>query len=74
MTPTVGSTPIAIAFDGANMWVTNTNSNAVSVLRVSDGALIKTASVGCNPDAIAFDGAFMWVANGGCGDNTVSKR
>jgi len=28
----VGSYPLGIAFDGANIWVTNTNSNTVNKL------------------------------------------
>ena len=30
LTPTVGSYPIAIAFDGANMWVVNNGDGTVS--------------------------------------------
>jgi DNA-binding beta-propeller fold protein YncE len=72
MTPTVGSIPFAIAFDGANMWVANQNAHTVSVLRASDGSNVMTPTVGSGPRAIAFDGAFMWVANQN--DGTVSKR
>ena len=42
MTPTVGSYPFYIAFDGVNMWVTNNADNTVSVLRASDGFPITT--------------------------------
>jgi len=68
----VGAYPSAIAFDGANMWVANNGSSSVSVLRASDGFLVRTVNVGSNPYAIAFDGAFMWVAN--ISSSSVSKR
>jgi hypothetical protein len=71
---TVGFSPTAIAFDGANMWVANSDSpngsGSVSVLRASDGFHVMTPTVGNFPDAIAFDGANMWVANNI--SNTVS--
>jgi hypothetical protein len=59
----VGASPRGIAFDGANMWVANYGSGSVSVLRASDGFLVRTLTIGSFPDAIAFDGANMWVAN-----------
>ena len=61
----VGSSPQALAFDGANIWVTNNSSNTVSVLRASDGYHVMTPTVGSSPQALAFDGANMWVANSG---------
>ena len=61
----VGTGSFALAFDGANMWVTNYNSNTVSVLRASDGYHVMTPTVGTYPHGIAFDGANMWVANDG---------
>jgi YVTN family beta-propeller protein len=66
----VGSGPVAVAFDGANMWVVNNNDATVSVLRASDGAHVMTPTVGGIPSGIAFDGANMWVTNSA--DNTVS--
>lgn len=62
---TVGTSPSGIAFDGANMWVTNYGDGTVSVLRASDGAQIRTPPVGAYPWGIAYDGVNMWVANGG---------
>jgi DNA-binding beta-propeller fold protein YncE len=59
----VGSSPTAIAFDGANLWVANFFGNNVTELRASDGANLGTFAVGSNPRAIAFDGANLWVAN-----------
>jgi DNA-binding beta-propeller fold protein YncE len=63
--------PQGVAFDGANIWVTNGNSATVSKLRASDGTLLGTFTVGSTPQGVAFDGANIWVANGN--SNTVSK-
>ena len=59
----VGSAPSGIAFDGANIWVTNYWSNSVTKLRANDGANLGTFTVGELPAGIAFDGANIWVAN-----------
>jgi len=37
------------AFDGANVWVVNDNSNKVTKLRASDGAVLGTFAVGGLP-------------------------
>jgi len=50
-----------VAFDGVNIWVTNSSSNTVSKLRGSDGVTLGTFSVGSNPLGVAFDGANIWV-------------
>jgi DNA-binding beta-propeller fold protein YncE len=71
-TYSVGANPAGIAFDGVNMWVTNSGSGTVSVLRASDGLHVITPTVGTSPMAVAFDGASMWVAN--YNSSTVSKR
>jgi DNA-binding beta-propeller fold protein YncE len=67
----VGTGPEGIAFDGANIWVTNWTSNNVTKLRASDGAILGTFAVGSSPTGIAFDGANIWVVN--VGSNSVSK-
>jgi DNA-binding beta-propeller fold protein YncE len=67
----VGVGPFGVAFDGANIWVTNLTSNNVTKLQASDGRVLGTFAVGMNPDSVAFDGANIWVAN--TGSNTVSK-
>src|SRR5215831_15317696 len=66
-----GKGPIALAFDGANMWTVNFSDNTVTKLRAKDGSLLGTFAVGTNPWAAAFDGANIWVTNRG--DSTVSK-
>jgi outer membrane lipoprotein-sorting protein len=59
----VGIAPFGVAFDGANIWVTNEGSNNVTKLRASDGTNLGTFPVGANPIGVAFDGANIWVAN-----------
>ena len=60
-----------MAFDGANIWVTNVGSNNVTKLRASDGTNLGTFPVGGNPPGVAFDGANIWVTNSNSG--TVTK-
>jgi hypothetical protein len=60
----VESGPLGIAFDGANIWVTNAGSNSVTKLRASDGANLGTFGVEFSPFGVAFDGANIWVTNG----------
>ena len=67
----VGSGPIAVAFDGSNIWVANAISSNVTKLRASDGANLGKFSVGSYPQAVTFDGANIWVANGDA--NNVTK-
>jgi DNA-binding beta-propeller fold protein YncE len=67
----VGGGPLAIGFDGANIWVADHFSDEVTELRASDGATLATFSVGRAPVAIALDGANVWAVNEGGG--TVSK-
>jgi len=67
----VGSVPIGVAFDGANIWVANSGSNTVTKLRTSSGANLGSFAVGSTPYAVAFDGANVWVANEN--GNTVTK-
>src|SRR5207247_8331811 len=67
----VGVVPRGVAFDGASVWVANSQSNSVTKLRASDGANLGTFPVGTQPFGVAFDGANIWVAN--LGSNTVTK-
>jgi hypothetical protein len=67
----VGHDPVAIAFDGSNIWVANEASKSVTKLRAADGASLGTYQVGTEPKAIAFDGSNIWVAN--YFDSTVTK-
>ncbi len=69
----VGTNPFGVAFDGANIWVTNGGGNNVTKLRASDGACVGTCTftVGNSPHGVAFDGANIWVVN--ASDNSVTK-
>jgi hypothetical protein len=67
----VGALPIGVAFDAANIWVTNINSSNVTKLRASDGANLGTFAGVNGPAGVAFDGANIWVAD--YGSDTVTK-
>ncbi len=60
----VGTQPQGAAFDGANIWVANSQSGNVTKLRAADGAVLGTFPVGGGPGYLTFDGANMWVNNG----------
>lgn len=57
----VGAKPVTLAFDGANIWVANQDSQTVSKLRASDGMALGTFPVGGVPYGLLFDGANIWV-------------
>ena len=59
-----GNKPVALAYDGENIWVANKFSHNVMKLRASDGSLVDTIKVGRSPEALLFDGNSVWVANG----------
>jgi hypothetical protein len=59
-----GSSPTGIAFDGANIWVTNfISSGTVTKLNAATGAIVGNYSVMPFPTRIAFDGTSVWVAS-----------
>src|SRR5262249_41344428 len=66
-TVTVGMAPSIPVFDGSNIWVPNNNSDSVSVVRASSGALLATLTGnGLNdPTPPAFDGQRILVTNVG---------
>jgi YVTN family beta-propeller protein len=61
----VGIAPTGVAFDGANIWVSNQGDGSVTVLQASNGQITETLALtkGASPYGIAFDGSAMWVAN-----------
>jgi DNA-binding beta-propeller fold protein YncE len=64
-TVTVGSSPSLPAFDGTKIWVPNIDSDSVSVVRASSGAVLQTLTgngLG-GPVAAAFDGQRVLVTN-----------
>jgi signal peptidase I len=67
----VGTLPLAICFDGTNIWVAGGYGDSVTKLRPSDGSVLGTYAVGHVPHALCFDGANIWVAN--YGNNSVTK-
>ena len=67
----VGTFPVGVAFDGADIWVANAASTNVTKLQASTGAVLGTYSVGFSPGEIAFDGANIWVVN--TASNNVTK-
>ena len=67
----VGSNPQGVAFDGANIWVCNFNSDTVSKLRANDGVLQGTFAVGASPSHAISVGTQIWVSNSG--NNTVTN-
>lgn len=60
-TYSVGSNPHDMAFDGANLWVLNSD-NTVTKLSASDGTVVGTYSVGSST-AMVFDGVSIWLAD-----------
>ena len=66
----VGSFPQFPVFDGHNIWVPNKSDNSLTVVRASDGTVLKTFSAGNgdqnglnNPITAAFDGQRILVTN-----------
>ena len=61
----VGSMPRGIAYCANNtIWVANNNSNKVTALNASTGALIGTYTVPYNPYAVnCSDGGYLWVTS-----------
>ncbi|HWZ84211.1 MAG TPA: hypothetical protein VNW47_16405 [Terriglobales bacterium] len=67
----VGVNPVAMAYDGANLWVVNQDSNTVTKVRGWDATVLGTFAVGTSPSAIAFDGTTMWVTSQG--GNSITR-
>jgi hypothetical protein len=65
-TVTVGVTPQFPIFDGANIWVPNLDSNSVTVVRASSGAVLQTLTGNglAGPAEAAFNGERVLVTDG----------
>ena len=65
-TVTVGANPVVPVYDGTSIWVPNSNSNSVSVVRASNGAVLATLTGnGLDaPEFTAFDGQRVLVCSG----------
>jgi hypothetical protein len=60
----VGTQPIGVCFDGANIWTANYGDSTVTKVRASDGQVLGTFNVGANPFGVTFDGANIWATVG----------
>jgi hypothetical protein len=58
-----GTAPSGVAFDGANIWVTDPSGDEVIQLRARDGKVLRTVFVPDDPDGVAFDGANIWATS-----------
>src|SRR5437764_10141971 len=58
----VASSPGGLAFDGANIWVTDYFEAALKKVRASDGVVLGTYVV-VDPMFVAADGVSVWVTN-----------
>ncbi len=58
-----GSYSEDLAFDGANVWSTNSAGNTVSKFRASDGTKIGDYYANWQPEHITYDGSSMWVTH-----------
>ena len=68
-----GNGPVAVAFDGSNIWVANEFDDTVTKLSASDGTKLATFPVGDGPRALAFDGQSVWVvATVAVGDGPIA--
>jgi sugar lactone lactonase YvrE len=63
----MGQAPFFPVFDGTNIWVPSVNSNTITVVRASTGAILATLSGNGlnNPFTAAFDGERILVTNFG---------
>jgi len=77
MPPSVGchiEDPFGLAFDGANIWVTQQDHGWVTKLRASDGRVLGTFGVGGRDlTAIAVDAGSVWVTDF-VGNNVTKLR
>jgi len=71
--PSGFSLPSFVAFDGANIWVTNGGNSTVTKVQASDGFVLGTFNVPAGADYVAFDGANIWVTNGSIVNPSVTK-
>jgi outer membrane autotransporter protein len=69
-----GPTTAAVRGDESLVYVTNSNSNTVSVINTANNTVVATINVGANPLGVAVspDGTRAYVTNNGLGSNSVS--
>jgi YVTN family beta-propeller protein len=66
-----GTTPTAIAFGDAAVWVANSTDNTVSRILPTTVSAVATQSVGRHPSGISVGDGAVWVADEG--DDTVTR-
>ena len=59
----IGSSPSALAYDGARLWVCNYGDNTVQAIDPTTGDVGAPIKVGNGPITLAYDSARLWVAN-----------
>jgi hypothetical protein len=52
-----------VAYDGADIWVSDYGSNTLTKLSAVSGATLGSVATSNGPSYITFDGANIWVAN-----------
>jgi streptogramin lyase len=70
LTYTTAAGPAMAAFDGTNLWITNTAINQVSRMNPATGQR-DDYTTGAQPTFVLYDGTYVWVANSSA--NTVSR-
>jgi hypothetical protein len=63
LTIPVGSKPVGVASDGANVWVANEGSDDVYKIAASTGTVLDHWTSGTSAQYVDFDGANIWVTN-----------
>jgi len=66
------SRPNGMAFDGANIWISNPGNNTVMKVSASDGRFLGSSNV-MSPGALAFDGQRIWANNDNSNTVTVLR-
>jgi DNA-binding beta-propeller fold protein YncE len=57
----VGTSPVAVCYDGKTIWTADNGSNTVTQLDLH-GNRLGQYSVGTSPSGLCFDGAQVWIA------------
>ncbi len=60
---TVGGQPIALAFDGTNIWVATQADNSVWILSANDGSVLGRFSITGTPQAMVSVANVIWIAS-----------
>ncbi len=62
-TVVVGQARETVVSECASIWVTNSEGDDITRIRMNDSAHLGTYRAGDRPLAIAFDGQYLWVAD-----------